>query len=88
MLKDFDIAAEAGGTGKPLMKKFFANVTKSTRALEIRFYWAGKGTTIIPENGVYGVLISAISIHHSKLYTFVNNKLAGYTICNLILSCS
>ncbi|KAK3424559.1 hypothetical protein EUGRSUZ_F01346 [Eucalyptus grandis] len=31
--------------------------------LEIRFYWAGKGTTAIPDRGVYGPLISAISVY-------------------------
>ncbi|KAK3405514.1 hypothetical protein EUGRSUZ_K01729 [Eucalyptus grandis] len=31
--------------------------------LEIRFYWAGKGTTAIPDGGVYGPLISAISVY-------------------------
>ncbi|XP_058194303.1 probable LRR receptor-like serine/threonine-protein kinase RFK1 isoform X2 [Rhododendron vialii] len=30
--------------------------------MEIRFYWAGKGTTRIPVRGVYGPLISAISV--------------------------
>ncbi|KAE9454992.1 hypothetical protein C3L33_13106, partial [Rhododendron williamsianum] len=30
----------------------------------IRFYWAGKGTTGLPVRGVYGPLISAISVHN------------------------
>ncbi|BFG28986.1 hypothetical protein CerSpe_152600 [Prunus speciosa] len=57
-LKDFNIADEAGEVGK-VMKNFNASVTSGT--LEIRFYWAGKGTTGIPVRGVYGPLISAIS---------------------------
>ncbi|KAK3424565.1 hypothetical protein EUGRSUZ_F01357 [Eucalyptus grandis] len=55
--KDFNIMIEAGGVGKEVKRSFTANVTKG--ALEIRFYWAGKGTTAIPD---YGPLISAISV--------------------------
>ncbi|XP_038900109.1 probable leucine-rich repeat receptor-like serine/threonine-protein kinase At3g14840 isoform X3 [Benincasa hispida] len=60
VLKDFNIADEAGGVGKPLVKKFTVSVTNGT--IEIRFFWAGKGTTAVPLRGVYGPLISAISI--------------------------
>ncbi|KAL3715800.1 hypothetical protein ACJRO7_007535 [Eucalyptus globulus] len=59
--KDFNIEIEAGGVGKEVMRNFAAIVTKGT--LEIRFYWAGKGTTAIPDGGVYGLLISAISVY-------------------------
>ncbi|KAK3405533.1 hypothetical protein EUGRSUZ_K01759 [Eucalyptus grandis] len=60
--KDFNIEIEAGGVGKEVMRNFTANVTKGT--LEIRFYWAGKGTdTAILDRGVYGPLISAISVY-------------------------
>ncbi|KAK7845559.1 putative lrr receptor-like serine/threonine-protein kinase [Quercus suber] len=58
--KDFNIAHEAGGVGKKVTKHYHAVVNNNT--LEIRFYWAGKGTTGIPEGGVYGPLISAISV--------------------------
>lgn len=58
--KDFDIAKEAGGVDKEVTKPFTAVVTDST--LEIRLYWAGKGTTGIPFRSVYGPLISAISV--------------------------
>ncbi|KAF8409124.1 hypothetical protein HHK36_005197 [Tetracentron sinense] len=58
--KDFNIADEEGGDGKEVIRTFPANVTSST--LEIRFYWAGKGTTVIPSKGTYGPLISAISV--------------------------
>ncbi|KAL2665887.1 hypothetical protein AAZV13_02G248100 [Glycine max] len=61
VLKDFDIQREAGGTGKPIVKTLNASVTQHT--LEIHFYWAGKGTTGIPTRGVYGPLISAISVN-------------------------
>lgn len=66
MLKDFDIQREAGATGKPIVKRFNASVTDNT--LKIFFYWAGKGTTGIPTRGVYGPLISAISLDSSKSY--------------------
>ncbi|KAK7244116.1 hypothetical protein RIF29_38934 [Crotalaria pallida] len=60
VLKDFNIAKEAGGVGKAVTKTFTANVTSDT--LEIRLHWAGKGTTAIPFGSVYGPLISAISV--------------------------
>ncbi|GKV45301.1 hypothetical protein SLEP1_g52406 [Rubroshorea leprosula] len=59
--EDFNIAAEAGGVGKAIIKPFPAVVINGT--LEIRLYWAGKGTTAIPNKGVYGPLISAISVN-------------------------
>ncbi|KAH7843772.1 hypothetical protein Vadar_020583 [Vaccinium darrowii] len=60
--KDFNIEDEAGGAGKVKIKTYTANVTDGT--LEIHFYWAGKGTTGIPNRGVYGPLISAISVNN------------------------
>ncbi|KAK0599605.1 hypothetical protein LWI29_006871 [Acer saccharum] len=60
VLKDFNIEDEAGGAAKAIVKKFTVAVTNNT--LEIRLYWAGKGTVSIPVKGVYGPLISAISV--------------------------
>ncbi|KAK6270202.1 hypothetical protein POUND7_007307 [Theobroma cacao] len=60
VLKDFNIKDEAGGAAKPIAKNFTATVEDGT--LEIHLRWAGKGTTSIPVRGVYGPLISAISI--------------------------
>ncbi|KAJ8616560.1 hypothetical protein MRB53_035932 [Persea americana] len=60
VLKDFNIENEAGGTQRAVVKNFTAIVTTNT--LEIRFYWAGKGTQSIPVRGTYGPLISAISV--------------------------
>ncbi|CAJ2659529.1 unnamed protein product [Trifolium pratense] len=60
VLKDFNIAKEAGGVGKAIIKKFTAIVTNNN--LEIRLHWAGKGTTGLPFDSVYGPLISAISV--------------------------
>ncbi|PIA33872.1 hypothetical protein AQUCO_03900015v1 [Aquilegia coerulea] len=61
VLKDFNIEDEAGGVGRAIIRNFTAVVTEST--LEIRFYWAGKGTTGIPARGIYGPLVSAISVN-------------------------
>ncbi|KAL2496534.1 putative LRR receptor-like serine/threonine-protein kinase [Forsythia ovata] len=60
VLKDFNIEYEAGGVNKAIFRNFTAAVTANT--VEIRLYWAGKGTTGIPDRGVYGPLISAISV--------------------------
>ncbi|PSS05610.1 LRR receptor-like serine/threonine-protein kinase [Actinidia chinensis var. chinensis] len=65
VLKDFNIEDEAGGAGKPIVKNFTAVVTSHT--LKIHFYWGGRGTTGIPVRGVYGPLISAISVDPGKL---------------------
>ncbi|KAB2623557.1 leucine-rich repeat receptor-like serine/threonine-protein kinase [Pyrus ussuriensis x Pyrus communis] len=46
--------------GNVVIRNFTANVTNHT--LKIHFNWAGKGTTGIPVRGVYGPLISAISV--------------------------
>lgn len=56
--------AEAHGALSPFIKRVTSNVTDNV--LEIRFTWAGKGTTAIPASGVYGPLISAISVEPSK----------------------
>lgn len=66
--KDFNIEAEALGVLKPVTKPFTANVTDNI--LEIRFQWAGKGSTAIPIGGVYGPLVSAISAEPSELFSF------------------
>ncbi|XP_020249927.1 probable LRR receptor-like serine/threonine-protein kinase At1g53440 isoform X2 [Asparagus officinalis] len=59
VLQDFNIAKEANGTGKNIIKSFNTDVDHT---LEISFYWAGKGTNSIPQRGVYGPLVSAISV--------------------------
>ncbi|CAN4082169.1 unnamed protein product [Withania somnifera] len=58
--KDFNIVNEADGVQRPVVRHFNTSVTDNT--LEIRFYWAGKGTIRIPSRGHYGPLISAISL--------------------------
>ncbi|XP_074308007.1 putative LRR receptor-like serine/threonine-protein kinase RFK1 isoform X2 [Silene latifolia] len=59
--KDFSIEDEAHGIQKPIVRIFNSSVRNNV--LEIRFQWAGKGTTRIPSRGVYGPLISAISVN-------------------------
>lgn len=61
VLKDFNIAAEAGGANKEIVKEF-KNVYVNDSTLEIYLYWAGKGTTGAPDRGAYGPLISGISV--------------------------
>ncbi|KAK8472565.1 hypothetical protein PHAVU_002G242600 [Phaseolus vulgaris] len=75
--KDFNIEDEIHGAEKPLT--FSYNVSVTDNFLEIRFYWAGKGTTRVPVGGVYGPLISALSIvSHSKPCS--EHKSARHTI--------
>ena len=78
VLKDYNIAEKAGGVGKSKTETFDATVSGST--LEIHLYWVGKGTTQVPSEGVYGPLISAITITKSKS----NNSHFG-NICNPLL---
>jgi hypothetical protein len=58
----------AGGVGKGITKEFNVDVNQST--LEIHLSWAGKGTNAIPMRGVYGPLISAITVTPSKFFFF------------------
>ncbi|KAL1201968.1 putative LRR receptor-like serine/threonine-protein kinase [Cardamine amara subsp. amara] len=60
VIKNFNIQEAARGSGKPIIKSFLVNVTDHT--LKIGLRWAGKGTTGIPIRGVYGPMISAISV--------------------------
>ena len=69
VLKDFNVEKEAGGVDVPVIRKFNQTQVKNS-ILEIRFHWAGKGTTIIPEKGSYGSLISAISVDPGKCTKF------------------
>ncbi|XP_010272733.1 PREDICTED: probable LRR receptor-like serine/threonine-protein kinase At1g07650 isoform X2 [Nelumbo nucifera] len=84
VLKDFNIENEAGGPGKPIQRTFIANVTHST--LEIHFYWAGKGTTGIPIRGVYGPLISAISVEPNFKPPSVGSKKKSVIVVASVLA--
>ncbi|KAK7400199.1 hypothetical protein VNO78_11399 [Psophocarpus tetragonolobus] len=59
--KDFNIEDQTHAAQKPLILPIY-NVNVAHNILEIRFYWAGKGTRRTPFSGVYGPLISAFSI--------------------------
>ncbi|KAL4586142.1 hypothetical protein LXL04_010774 [Taraxacum kok-saghyz] len=59
--KDYDIQHEAGGVNKKVnitLKK----IPVTNKTLEIRFQYAGKGTTAVPKRGMFGPLVSAISM--------------------------
>lgn len=73
---------EANGFAKEVIKQ--TNVTVANNTLEIRLYWAGKGTTCIPKRGRYGPLISAISVCPSKSLCAYPFKLAS--LLQLIIS--
>lgn len=73
--KDFNIEDEARGNGRPVVRSFNATVHDST--LEIRFYWASKGTKRIPNRGDYGSLVSAISVNPSKHSTGCFSRLVS-----------
>lgn len=51
---------EAHGVDKEVIVVRKAIVNSNT--LEIHFKWTGKGTTNVPKRGIYGSLISAISV--------------------------
>lgn len=59
--KDFNIEDEAGGVVNKEVIREFKTVVKN-RILEIRFKWAGRGTSAVPARGNSGPLISAISV--------------------------
>ncbi|XP_044480618.1 probable LRR receptor-like serine/threonine-protein kinase At1g53430 isoform X3 [Mangifera indica] len=61
VLSDFNIMEEAGGAGRNITREF-KNVTVSGSTLEIHLYWRGKGTNALPQRGVYGPLISGITV--------------------------
>lgn len=56
---------KAGGVGKTFILEE-SNILVNGSTLEIHLYWAGKGTTAIPDRGVYGPLISGITVTPSK----------------------
>eukprot|EP00253_Pinus_taeda_P024302 PITA_24302 len=60
VLTDFNIRKEAGSPYAAVVKNFY-NISVTANFLEIHFFWAGKGTCCIPNQGVYGPLVSAIS---------------------------
>ncbi|KAI8558048.1 hypothetical protein RHMOL_Rhmol04G0057900 [Rhododendron molle] len=61
VLKDFNIKEVAKGVGIGITREF-DDILVNGSTLEIHLYWRGKGTTAIPDRGVYGPLISAITV--------------------------
>ncbi|KAI7731215.1 hypothetical protein M8C21_030815 [Ambrosia artemisiifolia] len=96
IFKNFDIRNEAGGVDKALIKTL-KNISVTNGTLEIRFQYAGKGTTAVPKRGLYGPLISAISMesdlkpqdsepstdHDGKKVTFI---IVGAVVAALFLT--
>ncbi|KZV30859.1 Leucine-rich repeat transmembrane protein kinase isoform 1 [Dorcoceras hygrometricum] len=86
VLTDFDIAQEAKGVMKGIYKDFNVLVNGST--LEIHLYWTGKGTTAIPDRGVYGPLISAIAVTPNFDVSTGGGLSVGVIIAIVISSCA
>ncbi|XP_059436392.1 probable LRR receptor-like serine/threonine-protein kinase At1g53420 [Corylus avellana] len=62
----FDVyIQEAKGVDRAVIINIKA-VPVTNKSIDIRFHWAGKGTTAAPRKGTYGPLISAISVEFSK----------------------
>lgn len=70
---------EAGGAHIGI-NKTFDNVTVSGSTLEIHLYWAGKGTNALPERGVYGPLISAITVTPSTADSNIDHDLLCFSL--------
>ncbi|KAA8515039.1 hypothetical protein F0562_018173 [Nyssa sinensis] len=85
--KDFNIEDEADGAQRPVTEQF--NVSVTSNNLEIRFFWAGKGTTRIPNRGVYGPLISAISVNPNfkSCSNGGKKKIAVYVTAGVVALC-
>ncbi|XP_065620404.1 uncharacterized protein LOC136063654 [Quercus suber] len=81
--KDFSIEDNAGIALKPIIK-CASNISVTNNVLEIRFYWAGKGTMRIPDRGAYGPLISAVSVV-SAGSLIANAFVGGRQILDLVL---
>ncbi|XP_031404127.1 probable leucine-rich repeat receptor-like serine/threonine-protein kinase At3g14840 isoform X1 [Punica granatum] len=83
-LQDFNIEDAVGGAGKATEQNFTASVTNGT--LEIRFYWAGKGTNAIPDRGVYGPLISAITVDPLDFEPPEDSKISAGVVVGIVVS--
>ncbi|KAI3809620.1 hypothetical protein L1987_19216 [Smallanthus sonchifolius] len=85
--KDFNIVEQANGVGRGTFLDF-DNVMVNGTTLEIHLYWAGKGTTAIPDRGVYGPLLSAIAIT-PNFDVSTGSGLSGGAIAGIVIgSCA
>ncbi|CAJ2659533.1 unnamed protein product [Trifolium pratense] len=82
MQKDFNIAEEAGGVGKKVVKRY-KKVGVTNNTLEIRLYWAGKGREALPDKSVYGPLISAISV---KSADSAHRSMSAGTVVGIVVA--
>lgn len=77
--RDFNIAERAGGVGKPFIRQI-DDVQVNGSTLEIHFKWSGKGTNVVPTRGIYGPLISAITITPSE-FSFQSSSTFETNFC-------
>ncbi|KAI7756962.1 hypothetical protein M8C21_033430 [Ambrosia artemisiifolia] len=85
--ENFNIVEEANGVRRGIYIEF-DNVTVSGTTLEIHLYWRGKGTTAIPDRGVYGPLLSAIAIT-PNFDVSTGSGLSGGAIAGIVIgSCT
>ncbi|KAL4627271.1 hypothetical protein ACB092_05G156200 [Castanea dentata] len=82
-LRDFNIENEAQGLDKAVVKNFTAVVRN--KVLMIRFHWAGKGTTAAPKRGIYGSLVSAISMESDRSPPVDGKIVVGVVVSVLLL---
>ncbi|XP_042513920.1 probable leucine-rich repeat receptor-like serine/threonine-protein kinase At3g14840 [Macadamia integrifolia] len=85
VLEDFNIVDEAGGVGKAVTKNF-SSVGVTSGTLEIRFYWAGKGTIAIPYRGTYGPLVSAISVDPEFIPPSEGGKISTAAVVGIVVA--
>ncbi|PWA98811.1 serine/threonine/dual specificity protein kinase, catalytic domain-containing protein [Artemisia annua] len=93
VFKNFDIRHKAGGVDKAVEIPI-SKVRVTNKTLEIRLQYAGNGTTAVPVRGVFGPLISAISIesefkpptHHKRSIFIVLGPVAAALCLILIVS--
>ncbi|XP_038898936.1 probable LRR receptor-like serine/threonine-protein kinase At1g53440 isoform X2 [Benincasa hispida] len=82
--KDFNIMEKAGGVGKTFILEE-PNILVNGSTLEIHLYWAGKGTTAIPDRGVYGPLISGITV--TPNFDVETGRLSAGDIAGIVVGC-
>ncbi|KAF7149770.1 hypothetical protein RHSIM_Rhsim02G0134200 [Rhododendron simsii] len=91
VLKDFNIKEVAKGVDIGITREF-DDILVNGSTLEIHLYWRGKGNTAIPDKGVYGPLISAITVTPNfdvsiglSVGAIVGNVAASFVLLVLIL---
>ncbi|KAJ3693541.1 hypothetical protein LUZ60_009021 [Juncus effusus] len=77
--KNFDIRKEAGGKSFAAVGRSYV-VPVTNNFMEIHFFWAGKGTCCVYQQGYYGPSISAISASPFDFTPTVSNKEPGSTM--------